>query len=458
MKTLLSGKAAMLAAILAFAVFLSQDAVAVGMSSGTFNWPSGDAQQGGTYTADVLLMNSPNRDNRFIVTVGGDMGAWVTGISPNNFNLSAGGTRIITLTIQVPSDAALGMRTGTVTATGTQIIGGGTVGFQEAARGTLYANVIRSTSAQATTSGGSATASDTSGASSTTAQTTTSTVSGGASSTTTQISTTTNTATSSNTTYCAADVKQCPDGSYASRNPNANCEFNPCPVPVPISANITTNATANVTINGSVPIVSANISGTGGTTVSAPVLSSPSAVVSANLTQTSSAAISGGNIISTSQPTTQASVVYTVTVINSTPSSATLTSSSQTSPISANIAISRRVGGNGGTLITPMASVEYAGNLEIAESRIMMNTSVGQKPVNILPGVAIEASGILGKEAIQKVELIEKMQKPVYLIRSARQAKLLFFMPVSIEVQTDVDAETGNVISVSKPWWSFLAS
>ncbi len=35
---------------------------------------------------------------------------------------------------------------------------------------------------------------------------------------------------SSNMSVCTADAKQCPDGSYVTRNPGANCEFYPCPV------------------------------------------------------------------------------------------------------------------------------------------------------------------------------------------------------------------------------------
>jgi len=29
--------------------------------------------------------------------------------------------------------------------------------------------------------------------------------------------------------FCAADVKQCPDGSFVSRNPANGCAFDPCP-------------------------------------------------------------------------------------------------------------------------------------------------------------------------------------------------------------------------------------
>ena len=28
---------------------------------------------------------------------------------------------------------------------------------------------------------------------------------------------------------CAADVRQCPDGSFVSRNPATSCSFDPCP-------------------------------------------------------------------------------------------------------------------------------------------------------------------------------------------------------------------------------------
>ncbi len=32
------------------------------------------------------------------------------------------------------------------------------------------------------------------------------------------------------TVFCTADVKECPDGTFVSRNPENNCEFYECPV------------------------------------------------------------------------------------------------------------------------------------------------------------------------------------------------------------------------------------
>jgi len=33
----------------------------------------------------------------------------------------------------------------------------------------------------------------------------------------------------------------------------------------------------------------------------------------------------------------------------------------------------------------------------------------------------------------------------------------MIFIPVELEIKTKISAETSDVISVHKPWWSFLA-
>lgn len=78
-----------------------------------------------------------------------------------------------------------------------------------------------------------------------------------------------------------------------------------------------------------------------------------------------------------------------------------------------------------------------------------------KKQINILLEDAIKISEIDKESA--KIELIEKSKKSVYSVIGVKQVKLLFMIPVSMEVKTEVDAETGKVISVSRPWWSFLS-
>ncbi len=109
-----------------------------------------------------------------------------------------------------------------------------------------------------------------------------------------------------------------------------------------------------------------------------------------------------------------------------------------------------------GTLQTPAISIEYEGDLAVFGSKLVMKTSTGQQQINILPKDAVDISN-MPQSSVKKVELKEKSQKPVYSVSGMRQARLFFIMPVSMEIDTEVDAGTGSIISVSKPWWSFLA-
>ncbi len=45
-----------------------------------------------------------------------------------------------------------------------------------------------------------------------------------------------------------------------------------------------------------------------------------------------------------------------------------------------------------------------------------------------------------------------------YELRRERKAKVLGFIGARMDVKAQVDAETGEVIRVRKPWWAFLAS
>jgi len=76
-------------------------------------------------------------------------------------------------------------------------------------------------------------------------------------------------------------------------------------------------------------------------------------------------------------------------------------------------------------------------------------------PINILPDDA-KAKGIEETPDIKKVELKSEGENPVYSVIGTKQVRIFFIIPVSMEVETKIDAETGNKIAVNKPWWSFL--
>lgn len=114
-------------------------------------------------------------------------------------------------------------------------------------------------------------------------------------------------------------------------------------------------------------------------------------------------------------------------------------------------------GGNSGILKTPSTSVEYSNKLIVEESTLFMKTSGGKEPINIMPEDAVFVSRTPDINSVNKIELKEESQKPIYSIRGIKRAKILFLFPVNLGIETKVSAETGEVVSVKKPWWSFLA-
>ena len=48
--------------------------------------------------------------------------------------------------------------------------------------------------------------------------------------------------------------------------------------------------------------------------------------------------------------------------------------------------------------------------------------------------------------------------RAVYNVETEKNAKLFGFINTNMETSANIDVETGAVLSVEKPWWSFLAS
>lgn len=48
--------------------------------------------------------------------------------------------------------------------------------------------------------------------------------------------------------------------------------------------------------------------------------------------------------------------------------------------------------------------------------------------------------------------------KAVYEVKAEKNAKVLALFQTKMQVQAQIDAETGEVVQAKKPWWAFLAS
>ena len=101
------------------------------------------------------------------------------------------------------------------------------------------------------------------------------------------------------------------------------------------------------------------------------------------------------------------------------------------------------------------ATVSTTQPVQVEQSKLYMETSAGPQEVKISPTEATEK--IPEAVIVDEVRLEEGSEEPIYSISGSKEAKILFFIPVSVPVQTQVSAQTGQVVSVQKPWWSFLA-
>jgi len=95
--------------------------------------------------------------------------------------------------------------------------------------------------------------------------------------------------------------------------------------------------------------------------------------------------------------------------------------------------------------------------LVIEDNKLFLESAKVGKQIKILPNVASEAAIESVIQTVKKIELKEEAAKPVYSVKGTKQARILFIFPVTLEIETKVSAENGEIISVKKPWWSFLA-
>lgn len=103
------------------------------------------------------------------------------------------------------------------------------------------------------------------------------------------------------------------------------------------------------------------------------------------------------------------------------------------------------------------------------DSKKYFNLSNGRKAeIKIMPSTAsekaIERLGELNftielKEVGNAESMLENKQpKPVYELTGEKQGRFLGIFKIMASEKVQVDAETGEVIKVIKPWWTFLAT
>jgi len=78
-------------------------------------------------------------------------------------------------------------------------------------------------------------------------------------------------------------------------------------------------------------------------------------------------------------------------------------------------------------------------------------------PINVLPNrIADSANANFNLKRIEKIELKTEQDKAFYIVHGVREVKLLFFIPIDMPIDVKFDANNAEMVSVSKPWWSFF--
>ncbi|MEM5870266.1 MAG: hypothetical protein QXR09_03845 [Candidatus Aenigmatarchaeota archaeon] len=95
--------------------------------------------------------------------------------------------------------------------------------------------------------------------------------------------------------------------------------------------------------------------------------------------------------------------------------------------------------------------------LKFENSSLKIETPKKEVFVNIMPNLAEQITLFNEKQKIEKMELKSEEDKAVYEIEGKKEAKLLWIIPVTIPIKTEVNAENGKIEGIEKPWWSFLA-
>ncbi len=122
-------------------------------------------------------------------------------------------------------------------------------------------------------------------------------------------------------------------------------------------------------------------------------------------------------------------------------------------PASATISISKT--GTGEISIqSGKVEVVTSEKVFVVNSKLLIETSTGTKEIKVMPE---EVSEILGTSSIETAELKAEDEKTAYFVTGTKKAKVLMVFPTEMKVEAKVNAETGEIISMEKPWWSFLA-
>jgi hypothetical protein len=104
----------------------------------------------------------------------------------------------------------------------------------------------------------------------------------------------------------------------------------------------------------------------------------------------------------------------------------------------------------------PEVLLPFNAQLLIGYNTLELNASGFTKEISVMPAQAVQKVRATN-QSFRSMELLMEQGRAVYKVQEQRAARLLGFIPVNLSVQSTVDATDGELISVVRPWWGFLA-
>lgn len=95
-------------------------------------------------------------------------------------------------------------------------------------------------------------------------------------------------------------------------------------------------------------------------------------------------------------------------------------------------------------------------SFEVKKNRIYLRTEKGDKEIKILPDMASETAKEVGIGSIEDIELKSIREEPIYVAKGIKEGKLLAVIPVSLGIETEINADTGAIETIKKPWWDIF--
>ena len=80
--------------------------------------------------------------------------------------------------------------------------------------------------------------------------------------------------------------------------------------------------------------------------------------------------------------------------------------------------------------------------------------SAGNQELKLLPDQVISAAEF---DDIDEILIGEEQGEAVYSITGTKKALILFIIPKDAEVVQKISIDTGETISMERPWWHFMA-